>query len=132
MIRRTPISTRTDTLFPVTTLFRSHARAAERGGRVRRAIAGRGSTRGDSARSAVTGGARLLCREPPRCQRQREERPGLCARLRRLPRGPPRPPRDDRSNRRPQPHAKPTYEKRQEGKASVSPCHSRWPPKNKK
>src|SRR3546814_1478764 len=33
MIRRPPRSTRTDTLFPYTTLFRSHSRACPRNGR---------------------------------------------------------------------------------------------------
>src|SRR3546814_9583238 len=41
MIRRPPRSTRTDTLFPYTTLFRSHARFCRRmlAGRVREAVA---------------------------------------------------------------------------------------------
>src|SRR3546814_14650483 len=34
MIRRPPRSTRTDTLFPYTTLFRSHRRAQRRAGRI--------------------------------------------------------------------------------------------------
>src|SRR3546814_5547214 len=36
MIRRPPRSTRTDTLFPYTTLFRSRSRGSGRGGRVAR------------------------------------------------------------------------------------------------
>src|SRR3546814_6497953 len=39
MIRRPPISTRTDTLFPYTTLFRSYQRPVRCGGRQRRMVA---------------------------------------------------------------------------------------------
>src|SRR3546814_4668673 len=38
MIRRPPRSTRTDTLFPYTTLFRSHACRRRRGGQPRRGV----------------------------------------------------------------------------------------------
>src|SRR3546814_8632336 len=41
MIRRPPRSTRTDTLFPYTTLFRSHGRRPGQRGRFRRARASR-------------------------------------------------------------------------------------------
>src|SRR3546814_7605904 len=47
MIRRPPISTRPDTLFPYTTLFRSYRRTAWRG------YAKRGDRKGASARSLL-------------------------------------------------------------------------------
>src|SRR3546814_4784977 len=57
MIRRPPVSTRTDTLFPYTTLFRSDQPAdlqrrddAVRGAAVRRARAGADDARGGAAR----------------------------------------------------------------------------------
>src|SRR3546814_8496093 len=55
MIRRPPRSTRTDTLFPYTTLFRSGARPALRDRRVE-----------DRARAGLAGGGEL-------CQRARED-----------------------------------------------------------
>src|SRR3546814_7859838 len=60
MIRRPPRSTRTDTLFPYTTLFRS-ANARERGRRdagARRAVAGGA---GRQATRCITGAEQLLC-----------------------------------------------------------------------
>src|SRR3546814_15194859 len=61
MIRRPPISTRTDTLFPYTTLFRSHrgaARPRRHGRRVSRRAAGTG---------APHGGAQAAAPAPPGC-----------------------------------------------------------------
>src|SRR3546814_2594735 len=59
MVRRPPRSTRTDTLFPYTTLFRSWAQAADR--RARRAIAGGGAgTRRAGAGMGRTAGAVVL------------------------------------------------------------------------
>src|SRR3546814_12657704 len=54
MIRRPPRSTRTDTLFPYTTLFRSH---------VWRRNSGRGDDRGDRARVGTAGDDRLQRRD---------------------------------------------------------------------
>src|SRR3546814_5897151 len=53
MIRRPPISTRTDTLFPYTTLFRSDLLAADP-----RPLAARAGSRGARARSAEAARAR--------------------------------------------------------------------------
>src|SRR3546814_8585103 len=56
MLRRPPRSTRTDTLFPYTTLFRSHRRQGLRGrhsGRARRVTAGQRA----GCRALVGGGA---------------------------------------------------------------------------
>src|SRR3546814_8209215 len=80
MIRRPPRSTRTDTLFPYTTLFRSHGRARGRPDRVARRLPPRGRKsraaeialdRGDRTRrvgsSRLAGLAaerRRRCREP--------------------------------------------------------------------
>src|SRR3546814_7122153 len=55
MIRRPPRSTRTDTLFPYTTLFRSRVAARCGGDRERRARAGRRSAQAAAGRGA--GGA---------------------------------------------------------------------------
>src|SRR3546814_3756746 len=66
MIRRPPISTRTDTLFPYTTLFRS----------IRDSRAGRGRCSGSVSRNAAAGGAR--------CGGIRESRGGKSARGRPL------------------------------------------------
>src|SRR3546814_12001418 len=52
MIRRPPRSTRTDTLFPYTTLFRSAGVAAARAG----AVAGGGGVDGGDARADRAGG----------------------------------------------------------------------------
>src|SRR3546814_15218083 len=66
MIRRPPRSTRTDTLFPYTTLFRSPSRCRD--------CCGRGSLRGRSQRGAAGGGATArpcrVCR--PRAGRSEE------------------------------------------------------------
>src|SRR3546814_14437109 len=56
MIRRPPRSTRTDTLFPYTTLFRSAVRDASRGGRSRQAETGLLLRRGASAVRGCTKG----------------------------------------------------------------------------
>src|SRR3546814_7231344 len=53
MIRRPPRSTRTDTLFPYTTLFRSHGPRAERGGRERDADDGEDAVGGAADRVEV-------------------------------------------------------------------------------
>src|SRR3546814_1903298 len=68
MIRRPPRSTRTDTLFPYTTLFRSHQRRNRRG-----AARGRGSRRRDQRQRPQD---RHLPRERggrPACQHDRSE-----------------------------------------------------------
>src|SRR3546814_1057882 len=61
MIRRPPISTRTDTLFPYTTLFRSDADSDSdeygRGDSISAAIAGDGSADATSDNSATSGDA---------------------------------------------------------------------------
>src|SRR3546814_14339778 len=63
MIRRPPKSTRTDTLFPYTTLFRSHARHVRRGVQpVRRAQALHGLGRVVQGRAAGTERARDVFR----------------------------------------------------------------------
>src|SRR3546814_3685080 len=56
MIRRPPRSTRTDTLFPYTTLFRSAARRIRRGPARRRAVLGL-----DQDRLAASPGKRSAC-----------------------------------------------------------------------
>src|SRR3546814_2053590 len=72
MIRRPPRSTRTDTLFPYTTLFRSHGRAGDRRGRRH---ARSGHSKGCAARAdscfqvSAGGGARLDLRTIGRDQR---------------------------------------------------------------
>src|SRR3546814_7358235 len=70
MIRRPPRSTRTDTLFPYTTLFRSTGRARTPGGRLRRRFRRRlvGGGRG--------GRARLLRPARIRRRHRRARRPG--------------------------------------------------------
>src|SRR3546814_8995455 len=59
MIRRPPRSTRTDTLFPYTTLFRSHDRQAEDPGLDRR-----GDEARRHARRLTGGGRRVNCGAP--------------------------------------------------------------------
>src|SRR3546814_15408523 len=90
MIRRPPRSTRTDTLFPYTTLFRSRRFSVqpEPGDRIRlraaespAAAAAAKPCRGP----AFSTGARLLRREPPDRERQGETPAGLAAALSRLP-----------------------------------------------
>src|SRR3546814_10673501 len=79
MIRRPPRSTRTDTLFPYTTLFRSIPVAARRARRDRRRQAGVGRSRslfGDPRRIGGGGGAGT--REPRRTRRPRAERTRQC------------------------------------------------------
>src|SRR3546814_2516969 len=76
MIRRPPRSTRTDTLFPYTTLFRSNLRAAEG--------AGRHALRAAARRSRARSRARPGCEPHPAAGAKRSHR-----RLRhQLPRGP--------------------------------------------
>src|SRR3546814_4441395 len=58
MIRRPPRSTRTDTLFPYTTLFRSVRNAATRAPRHRDAVAGRAPWRGGELIDAPRAAAR--------------------------------------------------------------------------
>src|SRR3546814_6066472 len=64
MIRRPPRSTRTDTLFPYTTLFRS---SCDQRSRIRHGAVGLSTTRGSMATYLITGGAgfigRHLCHE---------------------------------------------------------------------
>src|SRR3546814_20808366 len=115
MIRRPPRSTRTDPLFPYTTLFRSERRRRGGGGgpRVVRAQQRLGPTRRGDARRAGgrrrVPGARRVPRRPRRLVRPR---PRLVAAH------PPRPPgvRSSRS------------EERRVGEECVSPCRSRWTP----
>src|SRR3546814_14995209 len=98
MIRRPPISTRTDTLFPYTTLFRSHRRCA-----FRRDRGNAGAWAG-----AVRGGLRervAAWRGGPACRSAHQRRracPGI------------------------EPHAR--SEERRVGKECVSTCRSRWSP----
>src|SRR3546814_4409584 len=62
MIRRPPRSTRTDTLFPYTTLFRSHAGVAA-GGDGGYAFGARGQIRqGGAGETGVMGGGAAACR----------------------------------------------------------------------
>src|SRR3546814_9391802 len=68
MIRRPPRSTRTDTLFPYTTLFRSSARAAAGDGRSERAGAGHAAA--DQQRTA-DGCGRLSGRRLTKQEKQR-------------------------------------------------------------
>src|SRR3546814_19957556 len=121
MIRRPPRSTRTDTLFPYTTLFRSHHASAAQRRRRRRAPAARsallvavearqkqGEERGrlhialrggDRARSGAAGGGRCRLRSYP-------HRRGAMLRCRRLLRS----------------------EERRVGTECVRTCRSRWAP----
>src|SRR3546814_9155243 len=74
MLRRPPRSTRTDTLFPYTTLFRSHLRPARRrrwGGRQCRlshhppaTCRAPSSPRRSSCSARCSGGTRRICRIP--------------------------------------------------------------------
>src|SRR3546814_8732696 len=78
MIRRPPRSTRTDTLFPYTTLFRSrgdhparrHGDAPERPRGDLRALAG-----GEEGREALCGEARVFLGSQERIDSRRKERP---------------------------------------------------------
>src|SRR3546814_19406636 len=105
MILRPPISTRTDTLFPYTTLFRSSRRAHRSSSSC--------SLPGWSARwgSAPIRGSRL---KPTRS-------------------GSPKKPKRDFAVSRSRATAR-TSEERRVGKECVRPCRSRWPPylENKK
>src|SRR3546814_9702404 len=68
MIRRPPRSTRTDTLFPYTTLFRSHRRRDRRGGRAnrrRRKSIMPGHSPRYPARARAAARARVAAGEPP-------------------------------------------------------------------
>src|SRR3546814_6220741 len=78
MIRRPPRSTRTDTLFPYTTLFRSHDA---------RCGAGKIAARDRGARGAAAGRQRARARRPAR-RRGDQDRPDGCGARRRFPRGP--------------------------------------------
>src|SRR3546814_20976201 len=109
-IRRPPRSTRTDTLVPYTTLFRSDDRAADRGGR-KRDPQRRAPRHGDAGAADRRGGPSGLPLRPPRHRRQRR-------RKRRLRRERPRHRRrDSRLPRR--------SEERRVGKECVSTCRSR-------
>src|SRR3546814_19889353 len=123
MIRRPPRSTRTDTLFPYTTLFRSHrvdqqARPAAVAAEIEREIEHRGiegeaedrvpGLRGIERDRADVGAPDPVARELP----QRMV-PGGGRGAARLP---------DR----------PRSEERRDGKECVSTCRPRWSPSNKK
>src|SRR3546814_18417661 len=108
MIRRPPRSTRTDTLFPYTTLFLSRGHAATRGlGELRGRRADDDAPRADDGRDGT------LVHPPFRAERRvsRDRNGGVGARRRRS-------------------------EERRVGKACVSTCRYRWSPyhskKNKK
>src|SRR3546814_16050347 len=101
MIRRPPRSTRTDTLFPYTTLFRSVVGAAERldGAHLRDREGGRGAV----PRAGEGGGGGPVHHRRLQLRRRRPEHgPGLRA--------------TERS------------EERRVGKECVSTCRSRWSP----
>src|SRR3546814_15323614 len=105
MLRRPPISTRTDTLFPYTTLFRSRrhrATAYVRGHQCVRQPADvvHGGGEGKAAVRPV--------RSDPASELRREERDACRRYLRR--------------------RARERSEERRVGKECVSPCRSRWSP----
>src|SRR3546814_10100226 len=89
MIRRPPRSTRTDTLFPYTTLFRSCRRAARPSvvlaGTADRGVAGKRDAAGTSAFVGAPHGRNTLCCEAGRThgaplqERGRDRRTGRCA-----------------------------------------------------
>src|SRR3546814_20949313 len=117
MIRRPPRSTRTHTLFPYTTLFRSAARAGgPRLGRSRRPVAG-----------GICGGLAAAAGRPqdlsePQGHRLHGRRRRPCAARSRAAAPPARHP-----HRRPRPPPA-RSEERRVGKEGVSTCRSRWSP----
>src|SRR3546814_3900102 len=71
MIRRPPRSTRTDTLFPYTTLFRSRSRRARPGEKLAEHQVGRPYRRGQQELESA--GAALLAPQPHRQRRHQED-----------------------------------------------------------
>src|SRR3546814_2656152 len=71
MIRRPPRSTRTDTLFPYTTLFRSRSRRARPGEKLAEHQVGRPYRRGQQELESA--GAALLAPQPHRQRRHKED-----------------------------------------------------------
>src|SRR3546814_11952717 len=112
MIRRPPRSTRTDTLFPYTTLFRSHQR-----GSAARQIDPHGIPRREDRRvAAMYGDAAISFDGEGTCVDEREDRAVVQHDLR-------------RSTRRLDPLTGiERSEERRVGKECVSKCRSRWSP----